>query len=401
LTIRKNASRFFPLLLVIYEISIYLSNDAYLSVLPHMAPALNTSFNWLPFTLTVWFLGAAGAQLFMGPVADRFGRRKTLLVGGAIYVLSSVLCGVSTQLLPFLIGRFMQGAMLGSMVVAGYATIHDSFEQKQAIQTLAWMGAVTIIAPGLGPLIGSGILVFGSWRLIFFSLAVLATLTLIGHFYCMPETTRKPTKKMSALASYREILTNWCYMGQAFAASCAIFAVVAWLTAGPWIVHKQFQQPGYYFGMYQAIIFAGFILGSQLVKPLMNRFALRKLVIFCLTLTVLVSAISFLTSYFFPMQAADFIAEMFAIAVCLGISFPVLNRLTIEASDVSMGARVAMFSAIVSVSAVLASTVVGLTLPITTVGLSLIMLAGVVLATLLYCSTKPWKHRVGSVSSTE
>ena len=178
-------------------------------------------------------------------------------------------------------------------------------------------------------------------------------------------------------------------MGQACAASCAIFAVIAWLTAGPWIVSKQFKQPGYYFGIYQAIIFIGFVIGSQLVKPLMKRFALRKLVIFCLTITAAVTAVAFITSYFFPQESIDFITEMFAIAICLGISFPVLNRLTIEASDAPMSSRVAMFSATNTVAAVIASVVIGLALPITTGVLSLIMLAGVALSVILYISTRP------------
>ena len=388
---KKAISHLFPIFLVIYEISLYLSNDAYLPILPHMAEALKTTVDWLPYTLTFWYTGYAGTQLFMGPVTDRFGRRRTLLTGGAIYVLGSLLCGFSTQLLPFLVGRFIQGATLGSMVVAGYATIHDSFEQKAAIQTLAWMAAVTIVGPALGPLFGSAILIFGSWRWIFFSLAILATLSLIGHYYVMPETNHPRKNKISALKVYKRLVFNWRFTGQACAASCAIFAVISWLTAGPWIVSEQFKEPGYYFGIYQAIIFMGFIVGSQLVKPLMKLFFLRKLVIFSLTLTALASATSFVTCYFFPLESIDFLIEMFAIAVCLGISFPILNRLTIEASDESMGARVAMFSAINTVAALLASVVVGLALPITTGELSLIMLVGVALSVALYCSTKPWR----------
>jgi multidrug resistance protein len=386
---RQLLSRFFPVFLVLYEISIYLSNDAYLPALPFMAKPLNTTPNWLPYTLTVWFLGSAMTQLFMGPIADRFGRRQTLLGGGVIYSLSSLLCGLSTELWPFLLGRFVQGAMMGSMVVAGYATIHDSYEQKTAIQTLAWMGAITIVAPALGPLFGSAILAIGDWRMIFFSLAALAGFTLIGHFYVMPETGSREKRTTSAFAVYRDILGNWRFMGQALAASCAIFAVIAWLTAGPWIVKNQFKQPGYYFGIYQVFIFMGFIVGSQLVKPLMNRFALRKLIRYSLFVTLLVSSISFFTSYWFPREAIDFVLEMCAIAICLGISFPVLNRLAIEASDRPMSSRVALFSTCNTVAAVMASAIVGFILPITTGVLSLVMLAGVALSVVLYVSTRP------------
>lgn len=388
LSIDRTISRLFPVFLVIYEISIYLSNDAYLPALPRMADPLNTVSAWLPYTITFWFFGSSLTQLFIGPIADRYGRRRTLIGGGVIYVLSSLLCGLSTELWPFLIGRFLQGAMMGTMVVAGYATIHDSYKQKTAIQTLAWMGAITVVAPALGPLVGSAILSLGSWRMVFFSLAGLATVTLIGHFFVMPETAQSQKTHSSALAVYGNILRNWRFMGQACAASCAIFAVIAWLTAGPWIVANQFKQPSYYFGIYQAVIFIGFIIGSQLVKPLMNRFALRKLVIFCLAVSALVTVISFCTGYFYPQESIDFIIEMCAIAVCLGVSFPVLNRLAIEASDMPMGSRVAMFSACNTAAAVIASLVIGFMQP-TTGLLSLIMLIGVALSVVLYVSTRP------------
>lgn len=389
----KTLSRLFPFFLVLYEISIYLSNDAYLPVLPHMGAALNTSAEWLPFTLTVWFLGAASTQLIMGSIADRFGRRRTLLCGGIVYVFSLILCGLSTQLLPFLIARFLQGAMAASMVAAGYSTIHDSYDQKKAIKLLAWMGAISLLAPALGPLVGSGILAFGSWHWIFFSLAGLAALSLIAHSYVMPETTTEKNQKADPIASYLQLIRSWRFMGQAFAASAMIFGVIAWVASGPWIVHTQFKEPGYYFGIYQAIILTGFFIGSQLVKLLMRRFTLRQLVVFCLFLPVVVSAAAFFTSHYSLMQSSSFIGAMFIIAICLGVAFPVLNRLTIEASDAPMGARVSMFATTGTIAAVISSIAVQQSLPITTAGLSLILLAGAVASVVLYISTKPFAKR--------
>src|SRR5579883_2704724 len=72
----------FPLLLVLYEISTYLSNDMYLPALPQMMADLGLSAKEAQLTLTTWFLGEASMPLIMGIISDRLGRRPVLLMGG-------------------------------------------------------------------------------------------------------------------------------------------------------------------------------------------------------------------------------------------------------------------------------------------------------------------------------
>ena len=384
----KITSRFFPLFLVLYEMSIYLSNDAYLPALPGMGSALHTSNSWLPFTITLWFVGSFITQLMIGPICNRIGRRKTLLWGGTMYVCSSLLCAAASAMPVFLIGRFLQGASIGSLTVAGYATIHDSFDQQQAIKTIAWMGAISIIAPALGPLIGSGLLAFGSWRFIFLLLASLAAAALVGNFFFMPETSVLGQKKVSALTAYKRILGNWKYMGQALSLTSAIFIMIGWISAGPWIIHQQFHLSGYYFGIYQAIIFAGFIIGTRTVGPLIGRFEIDNVLSTCMLISVTAGFLSLFFSHYFPTNTVLFVGSLWVISLNLGIAFPTINRLTIEASDEPMEARVAMFATIVSVSAALASATIGLLPTISSMALSVIMFAGSAASILLYKSTK-------------
>ena len=81
----------FPILLVVYEISVYLSNDMYLPALPDMMHDLQISATQAQLTITMWFIGAASTPLVMGAFADHFGRRPTLLTGGVIYVFGVML----------------------------------------------------------------------------------------------------------------------------------------------------------------------------------------------------------------------------------------------------------------------------------------------------------------------
>lgn len=382
------STRFFPLFLVLYEMSIYLSNDAYLPALPGMGSALHTSSNWLPFTITLWFAGSFITQLMIGPICERIGRRRTLLLGGLMYVCSSLFCAAANQIWPFLIGRFLQGSSIGSMTVAGYATIHDSFEQQQAIKTIAWMGAISIVGPALGPLIGSGLLSFGNWRFIFLLLATLAAISLIGNFFFMPETRIIDHDKTPTLTSYKRILNNWLYMGQALSLTSGIFIMIGWISAGPWIIHDQFHQSGVYFGIYQAIIFSGFIIGTRSVGSLIKRFGIPAIIQVCMRLSFITGCFSLIFSYFFPANIGLFVGCLFVIALNLGICFPTLNRLTIESSTESMEARVAMFATIVSVTAAIASATIGLIPNISSMALSVIMFIASMIAIVLHRSTK-------------
>src|SRR3990167_5046784 len=115
----------FPVLLALYEICTYLSNDAYLPALPHIAHDLFTSNHLVQLTLTTWFMGSASMQLFLGPIADRIGRRPVLLLGGLVFIAVTTGCAITNNIYTMLVLRFIQGATITSMIVAGYATIHE------------------------------------------------------------------------------------------------------------------------------------------------------------------------------------------------------------------------------------------------------------------------------------
>lgn len=103
------ASPLFPLLVVLYEIAVYLSNDAYVPAMPHIATQLSASYHLLQLTITICFLGSAISQLFLGPISDHFGRRLVVLLGGMVFLASTLTCGLSHSITVLLIARFVQG----------------------------------------------------------------------------------------------------------------------------------------------------------------------------------------------------------------------------------------------------------------------------------------------------
>ena len=202
----------FPLSLALLEFGVFLSNDAYLPALPSMMSDLGLTQALSQSTLSIWFLGSASVQLFVGPLSDRFGRRPVLLLGVLAFILASVVCAIVENFQILLLARFVQGCTVCTTIVGGYASIHESFNGKRAIQIVAIMGCITILAPALGPLFGAYLVhITGHWQWIFYFLAVWVGVVGCFLFYQMPETLKKPIALdlLVNLKSYKTIVINY------------------------------------------------------------------------------------------------------------------------------------------------------------------------------------------------
>ncbi len=182
----------------------------YLPSMPTIGKDLMLSEQEIQATLTCWFLGASSLQLLLGPISDRYGRRVVILGGAIVFVISSAFCAIADSLFTLLIARLVQGAAVCSLVGGDTAAVHESFGTKQAIKLFAIIGAITILAPALGPLLGSIIVQFASWRYIFVVLAVVNLLVFAALYFYLPETNhdRKPMDFTGVTRDYAMILSN-------------------------------------------------------------------------------------------------------------------------------------------------------------------------------------------------
>src|SRR5690625_6516222 len=97
----------------------------YLPALPAMAEALDTGADQVQLTLSVYLAGLALAQLFCGPISDRYGRRSVMIAGFALFLAASLLCAMAPSIEWLLAGRFIQalggdaGQVLARAAVSG------------------------------------------------------------------------------------------------------------------------------------------------------------------------------------------------------------------------------------------------------------------------------------------
>ncbi len=138
------------------------------TALPTIAAAFGSDPVHMNVALTAYMLSLAVFIPASGWVADRFGARNVFRLAIVVFVLGSVLCGLS-QSLPALVGaRILQGAGGAMMVPVGRMVLLRTAARHEIVAAMAWLTTPALIGPVLGPLVGGFIVTYFDWRWIFY-----------------------------------------------------------------------------------------------------------------------------------------------------------------------------------------------------------------------------------------
>ncbi len=157
-------------------------------------------------------MGMAIGQIVYGPMSDRFGRRPPLLIGITIYVSASIVCAFAPDIATMNVARFVEavGGCAGSIV--GRAIVRDRFDHREAARMLSFMTLIMGLAPVLAPMIGGGLLIISSWRLIFCVLAVSGAIIGFCVFRFLDESRSPETaavaRSETVLRAFGTLLKN-------------------------------------------------------------------------------------------------------------------------------------------------------------------------------------------------
>lgn len=233
------------------------------------------------------------------------------------------------------------------MMVSGYASIHDLYDDKQAIHILVWMGTAAVLAPAIGPVLGGILLLVTNWRVIFLTLFVLGAISLCALWFCMPESTslqsRQSLSMKTIITSYRKIITNFPFMISASVFGLLYGGIMGWITTSPFILISTLQMSPAQFGYLQFPIFGAYIIGAQLVKQLIEKRNLEKLIHSGLMISFLAGLALILFSFLAPNNFLSFVIPMTGYAFGFGFAAAPLNRITLTATTEQKGTAMAVF----------------------------------------------------------
>ncbi|HEV7814880.1 MAG TPA: MFS transporter [Janthinobacterium sp.] len=262
-----------------YELTIYLSNDMIMPAMLQVVNDFHASNSNIAFSLSLYILGGSMLQIFLGPVADRVGKRKVMLAGNALFLLATLFIPFSASITEFLAARFFQG-MGSCFIFIGYAMIHELFDDSEAVKLTTILSNTAVFAPLIGPVIGSGVVSLFHWQFVFAISLVLGVVSWIGFFRFMPHGKTAPDRfNIAAIkASYLAIFSNSQFMSGILIAGISITPLTAWIGLSPLIILEHMHASYGTYILYQCVIFSGFILSSFAIQKLENDFSMSRLI---------------------------------------------------------------------------------------------------------------------------
>lgn len=253
-----------------------LSTDMYLPALPFLQKIWQQPMATMNLTLVVFFVTYCLTLVMYGPLSDRFGRRKPLLLGIAIYILASLLCAFSGNVYSLIIFRILQAAGASSASVISMAITKDLYEGYERQRLLGYMGVIMALAPMLAPVLGAWIMTYFSWPWIFICQGAIGFVAWAGVFFM-----EEPLKELSAsgvratAGMYLQLLHNKSYLGMVVLFSLIVFPHFSFIGSAADIYINTFgtseQVFGYFFAFNAFSIMAGSFAFTRLHKRIESR----------------------------------------------------------------------------------------------------------------------------------
>lgn len=250
--------------------------NIFLPSLPGMADWFGADYHLMQLSVALYLGINAILQLFIGPLADKYGRRPVILTGAAIYCLATLGCILAGNVWLFLTFRMIQAAIVTSMVLSR-AVVRDMFPQDQAASMIGYVTMGMAVVPMIGPAIG-GVLdeAFG-WQANFWLLLVLGIALLWLVHKDLGETSGGSDLSIwKQFAEYPKLFASQRFWGYALAAGFASGAFFSYLGGAPFVGTVVFgldsSELGFYFGAPAVGYFAGnFISGRYSTRLGVNR----------------------------------------------------------------------------------------------------------------------------------
>ena len=290
LNISRKQAMIYAVFLVLYEFLTYIANDMIMPGMISVIQSFDGPESAIATSLTLYVLGGASLQLFLGPISDRHGRRPVMLFGACLFFLCTVFIACSNSMDQFLTARFFQGMGLCFISVVGYATLQEIFAEMDAIRLISIMANVAVLAPLIGPLLGAIFIYYYNWRIIFVLIGLMALVALWGLWRFMPESVGQVKKNGETnhrtslslrvvAANYKSLLLNRAFMLGSIGMGLIYLPCMAWIALAPIILVKTAKLSVIQYGLWQLPVFGAFILGNILLHRMTHYHNVRKLVL--------------------------------------------------------------------------------------------------------------------------
>jgi len=327
-----------------------MSIDMYLPAFPQMSRDLGVPLGTVQLSISAFLFGSAAGQLFYGPLADRYGRRRPLLWGLALYVASTLGCALVQTGEGLIFWRVVMAVGGGAGMVISRAVVRDLYDTAEAARMFSLLMLVMGAAPILAPIAGGQLLLLTGWRGIFVFLGVFGIISLAAAALGLPESlpverrVRRNLGEMSAV--YGELLRNRHYLRYAVALGCVAGINFSYISGAPFLFIELHGVSPQHFGLYFGANACGLIGASQINRRLLHRYSAQRILDAALVVSALAGVLLAASSL---SGVGGFPAQVLLLFVCIsmtGLLYPNVTALAMAPFDKAAGSASALLGTI-------------------------------------------------------
>ncbi|RLA03904.1 MAG: Bcr/CflA family drug resistance efflux transporter, partial [Gammaproteobacteria bacterium] len=259
-----------------------LSTDMYLPAFPALMKAFDTEINQVQYTLSVFLVGFALAQLVYGPLSDRFGRKPVLLAGMVLFLISSVAIIFVSSIESLIVLRFFQAVGGSAGPVLGRAMVRDIYGPKDSAKQLAYIGTAMSLAPAAAPIMGGYLTVWWGWESTFVFLSIYGILAIVLLSSSFDETAPPGSHHVltvsNLLNNYLILLKHPTWPWYTLTCTFIFSGLFSFLSGSSFVIIEFLGYREEQFGLFFALIVFGFMSGAMSGARLLNKYEIDTLI---------------------------------------------------------------------------------------------------------------------------
>ncbi|MFD5342145.1 multidrug effflux MFS transporter [Streptomyces hawaiiensis] len=376
-----------------------LAMDMYLPSLPEVTRSLHAPAATVQLTLTACLAGMALGQLVVGPMSDRWGRRRPLLAGLAVFVVATVLCALAPTVELLVALRLAQGLAGAAAIVIARAVVRDLYDGMAMARFFSTLMLISGVAPIVAPLIGGQVLRVTDWRGVFAVLTVVGVLIGALVWARLPETLAPADRHSGgvgeALRSMRTLLADRSFTGYTLTGGFAFAALFAYVSASPFVIQEIYGASPQTFSLLFGLNSVGLVLVGQINgKILVGRVSLDRVLGIGLAIVVTAATALLLMSLgvFGEVGLVPVAAALFVLMSAMGITLPNTQALALMRTKHAAGSASALLGTSSFLIGAIASPLVGVAGEDTALPMAVVQLAAALVAVACFVGMcRPWK----------
>lgn len=256
------------------------TTDLYLPSFPEIAGDLGSSASGVQLTLTAFLIGMAAGQLAFGPISDRYGRFRPLMLGTGAFVLASVVCAAAPNLEVLIGARFIQGLCAAAGPVIARAVASDLTSGAAAARTFSLLMTIGGVAPVLAPALGGVLTGFWGWRGVLWTLAGIAVLM----FACAAAVVREtlPVERRTPGPAFKGlglVVRRQRFLGYVLLFASSFGVLMGYISASPFIYQSLMGLSPEVYGLMFGLNAAGMVSAGFVAARLTRRVPARRMVV--------------------------------------------------------------------------------------------------------------------------